>query len=424
MARFFYNLVLFVIFPLVIVRLLIRSVRLPDYRQRIPERLACFPALNTGKPVIWVHAVSVGEVIAARPLINALVKKYPEKQVLITTTTPTGSEQVKKIFTNTVLHVYAPYDLYTVVRRFIKRVKPSMLLVMETEIWPNLYHACRRHNIPVVLANARMSEKSAAGYMRFSKLTRQTLACINKIAVQGDRDAERFKRLGAREDQISITGSIKFDLELPDDLQQQSDLLRNELGINRKIWIAASTHEGEEEILLNAFGKISSAIDNLLLVLVPRHPDRFDRVAGFCDKNQLEYIRRSDSRPCTETTQVYLGDSMGELLLLYAAADVAFIGGSLVPVGGHNLLEAAASGMPSVVGPHMFNFAEITDHLLQCNGAIQVQDENALVAAIEMLFRDDQLCRQMGDNALAFVDRNKGALTRLTNIVSLILEQH
>lgn len=423
MARFFYNLILFFLFPLVIARLLVRSVRLPAYRQRIAERLARFSAFKHDKPIIWVHAVSVGEVIAAVPLIKSLIKQYPDKQLLVTTTTPTGSAQVLKLFSGQVLHVYAPYDLFWVVRRFIKRVKPCVLLVMETEIWPNLYQTCQDKNIPVILANARMSEKSAVGYLRFSSLTRSTLRCISKIAVQGKGDAERFIRLGAEEKQISITGSIKFDLELPNDLQKQAGLLRVELGVNRKIWIAASTHEGEEEILLNAYKQVSTVIDNLLLVLVPRHPDRFDRVANSCERNNLKLVRRSEVKPCASDTQVYLGDSMGELLLLYAVADVAFIGGSLVPVGGHNLLEAAALAIPSVVGPEMFNFAEITEQLLLCNGAMQVQDEKALADAIEMLLSNDELRKQLGANAHTFVEQNKGALSELTNIVILILNE-
>jgi len=410
-------------FPLVITRLLIRSVRQPEYRYRLFERLARFPAIRQDKPVIWVHAVSVGEVLAAVPLIKSLIKRYPRQQVLVTTTTPTGSAQVQKIFADDVLHVYAPYDLFWVVKRFLRNVQPTALLVMETEIWPNLYRSCYENNIPVVLANARMSDKSTVGYQRFSSLTRATLKCISKIAAQGSKDAERFLNLGAEDKQVAVTGSIKFDLELPLTLHDQAGLLRQEMGEDRKIWIAASTHEGEEEYVLDAFEKVSGVIGDVLLIIVPRHPERFDRVASMCEKRKLNLVRRSSQKKCTAETQVYLADSMGELLLFYAVADVAFIGGSLVKTGGHNLLEAAALKVASVVGPEMFNFAEITRYLLECNGVVQIQDAGLLAGNIEMLLRDEILNRQIGENAHVFVESNKGALGRLEKIIDSVLNE-
>ena len=402
-------------------RLLVRSIHQPEYRHRLFERLARFPKINQDEPVIWVHAVSVGEVIAAVPLIKSLIERYPEKQLLVTTTTPTGSAQVKKIFADEVLHVYAPYDFSWVVKRFLNKMNPSILLVMETEIWPNLFRACHKENIPIILANARLSKRSAVGYQRFAGLTRSTLNCITRIAAQGQKDAERFIELGAKKENISQTGSIKFDMELPDKLNHHAAGLRNELGEKRKIWIAASTHEGEEELMLEAYDKLSSKIDNLLLIIVPRHPERFDRIAALCEKKHLNTVRRSDQDSCTENTQVFLVDSMGELLLFYAVSDVAFIGGSLVNVGGHNLLEAAALKVPSVVGPEMYNFAEITEHLLRCNGIIQIQNESLLADKIEMLLNDEKLRTLMGGNAYAFVDRNKGALDQLNKIIDRVM---
>ncbi len=403
-----------------IFRLYWRSLRAPAYRMRIAERFG-HTTIKPDRPVIWVHAVSVGETLAAVPLIRSLINKYPGHHMLVTTTTPTGSQQVHGLFSDKVFHVYAPYDLPIAVNRFLDTFKPEAGIIMETEIWPNLFHACKKRKIPLLLANARLSEKSAKGYQRLPSLTQITLKCIHTVAAQTRADADRFRNLGMADDRIVITGSIKFDLRLPASLRESAEVLRRELGVNRKVWVAASTHEGEEELLLDSFEQLLQDMGNLLLIIVPRHPERFDRAAALCNKRQLVTIRRSSGLACDESTQVYLGDTMGELLLLYAAADVVFIGGSLIEHGGHNLLEPAALGVPSVVGPSMYNFEEITSRLLECNGIIQVNDAAQLTSSTEMLLRDANLCSRMGENAATFVENNRGALASLLCLIDGIM---
>jgi len=410
-----YSLILYLLVPVVLLRLLFRSVKLPGYRKRIAERFAFF----SGAPerVVWVHAVSVGETIAASPVINALLKQNPDQKILLTTSTPTGSAQALEIFGERILHVYAPYDLPTVVKRFLKHFDVSLLVVMETEIWPNLFYQCHQHHIPVLLANARLSEKSMQGYLKLASLSRATVRCITRIAAQSEADAERFIKLGADKDKVSITGSIKFDLNIEQSLRESADVLRRELGINRKIWIAASTHEGEEALLLNILTLLQSSEPDLLLMLVPRHPDRFDKVATFCEKRGFTLVRRSHGASCDQATRIYLGDSMGELLLMYAAADIAFVGGSLVAVGGHNLLEPAALGLPVVTGPYLFNFADISQRLQEVNGMLKSEDADQLASNMEMLLRDDTLRQKMGENARLFVEQNRGSLEKLLELI-------
>lgn len=422
MSLFIYNLLLLFIFPLVLARLLIRSIRQPEYRQRLSERMGSFPYCENEK-LIWVHAVSVGEVIAAVPLLRFLQNSYPEYEILVTTTTPTGSEQLLKLFSNSVTHVYAPYDLPFTVDRFLDRAHPALALIMETEIWPNLYSQCQQRRIPLMLVNARLSSRSAASYRKVLPLTRRILKCIDLIAVQNSADAERFIQLGMDKSKLEVTGSIKFDLSIPASLTEQGQALRRQLGVHRSVWIAASTHEGEEEKVLDAYQQVSQSISDSLLILVPRHSDRFERVATLCNKFKLKTVRRSQSEACQPDTQVYLGDTMGELLLLYAAADVAFIGGSLVDTGGHNPLEPAALGMASVVGPCMFNFDDITRRLLECKGIIQVSDASQLASQIELLLRSPELRHQTGENAAAFVEQNKGALAKLERLIKTLMAE-
>jgi 3-deoxy-D-manno-octulosonic-acid transferase len=420
LSRFLYNVVLYLAFPLVMLRLFMRSIRQPEYRQRIRERLGWFTPCQNNE-VIWIHAVSVGEVVAAAPLIRFLQQKYDRYQLLVTTTTPTGSAQLSKIFADSVSHVYAPYDLPGIVRRFLNNVHPALALIIETEIWPNLFCACKQRDIPLVMVNARLSARSAVGYRKVLPLTRQTLACISLLSAQNDTDAQRFIGLGIDESKVRVTGSIKFDLTLPAGLDEQARALRGQFGIDRPVWIAASTHEGEEELVIDAYMQMINVFADLLLILVPRHPERFERVAAICEKRKLKLVRRSSSRCCEADTRVYLGDTMGELMLLYAAADVAFVGGSLVSVGGHNLLEPAALGMATVTGPYMHNFEEITTRLLECSGVVQVNDSTQLAASIGMLLRDENTRKQMGDNAMAFVEANRGALAQLQDLIDDML---
>lgn len=415
--RFIYTILLYLIIPLVLLRLLWRSLRLPAYRQRWLERFGFFPALPD-MPIIWIHAVSVGEFQAAIPLIQSLLQKHTKHLILVTTTTPTGSQRVKAVFNNQVQHVYLPYDLPSSVKRFLNLTHPRLLILMETELWPNLLQLCHQRAIPIILANARLSEKSASGYQQLSGLTRDMLSKLAVVAVQTQKDAERFLALGAEPTSVRVMGNLKFDLELPPDLFDKARALRQSLGIDRFIWIAASTHQGEETLVLDVFQKIKQKIPHLLLVLVPRHPDRFNQVATLCDQRHYVTARRSRGELCTAETEIYLGDTLGELLLLYAASDIAFVGGSLVPVGGHNLLEPAAIGLPIITGCHVFNFTQITQQLLKVGAVWQVKQSNELTEVLLTLFHDALRRQQMGEQAQAVVLRNQGALVKLLAIVS------
>jgi 3-deoxy-D-manno-octulosonic-acid transferase len=443
--RYLYTALLYLLTPFVLLRLCWRGLRAPAYWRRWGERFGCYHDLDL-RAAIWIHAVSVGEVVAAEPLVRALRLAHPHAPLLITTMTPTGSEQVQRLFHGEVRHVYVPYDLPVAVRRFLERARPRLALIMETELWPNLFHGCRTRGIPVIVANARLSERSAAGYARFARLTRATLRDVSVIAAQSAADAERFRQLlglkgsesfdtADRLDQhaldqmtptpliplIQVTGSIKFDMRLPAGLREQAEVLRRDLGVDRPVWIAASTHEGEEELVLDAFAQVRAQLADVLLLLVPRHPERFARVAALCEKRGLSPVLRSSHLPCRPDSAVFLGDSMGELPLFYAAADLAFIGGSLMPTGGHNPLEAAALGVPLLFGPHMFNFAEISRLLLREKAALQVRDAQALADSVVLLLRDAEQCHALGENGRRVVEANRGALERLMKIVTAYL---
>lgn len=414
--RWLYTLVLYLLAPLVMLRLLWRSLRAPDYRRRWGERFG-FYRQKTLDESVWVHAVSVGEVQAAVPLIEALLAKQPPLHLVVTTTTPTGSQRVREMFGDDVEHVYVPYDLPRAVRNFLHRYRPRIAIIMETELWPNLFDGCRRLRIPVVVANARLSERSARRYSRVLSLFRETIRNVTVIAAQGKADAARFRTLGVDPATLRITGSIKFDMKLPASLREQAEVLRRQLGTDRPVWIAASTHEGEDEQVLDAFARIRASLPDCLLMLVPRHPERFSRVASLCRRRGFNTVLRSSNELCERDTDVYLGNTLGELSLLYAAADVAFVGGSLVPVGGHNLLEPAALGIPAVTGPHTFNFQEITQMLLDVKGVRQVQDAEELAGCVEALLCDANLRHAMGQRGLKLVERNRGALEKLLNII-------
>jgi len=406
--------------PLALLRLYWRGRRDPDHRRRWAERLGHFPPLpRIG--CLWVHAVSVGETRAALPLIRALRTRYPELPLLVTTTTLTGSRQVREALGDQVQHVYAPYDLPGAVRRFLRRTRPKLAVIMETELWPNLLRRCAVEGIPVLIANARLSERSARGYARIRGLTAAMLRDVDLIAAQADADAERFRALGAP--RVQVIGNLKYDLTLPEDLPERGRQLRRALlGEQRLVWIAASTHAGEEEQVLDAFARVRHRWPELLLLLVPRHPERFDGVAALCRARGFELVRRGERRLCTPDTAVFLGDSMGELLLFYAAADLAFVGGSLVPTGGHNVLEPALLGLPVAFGPHMFNFSEAGQRLLAADAAWQVADAAALAAAVDRLLADPRLRRTAGQKGRTVVERHRGALRALLDRIAALLE--
>lgn len=420
MPRLFYSLLLYLLVPLILLRLLYRALRAADYRRRVAERFGFFkpPTRTNG---LWVHAVSVGESIAAAPLIRHFLEKHPELPVVVTCMTPTGSERIRELFGDRVFHVYAPYDLPDAVSRFLNRVQPRTAVIMETEIWPNMVCQTRARGIPVLLANARLSERSARGYQRLSGLSRPVMQAMYRIVAQGQADALRFSALGVSADALRVSGSIKFDVSIAPALREQAAALRSAMG-HRPTWIAASTHEGEDGMLLEAHQQLLQTLPEALLILVPRHPERFDSVARQIEQMGLRYTRRSLDGTAAPDSQVLLGDTMGELLLLLGAANIAFIGGSLIPRGGHNSLEAAAWGLPVLTGPSDFNFAEISQ-LLQSAAAQQVVDSReALHAALDSLFSDATLRQQRGQNALAVVDANRGALQILIEEVEGALQ--
>ncbi|MCB1919403.1 MAG: lipid IV(A) 3-deoxy-D-manno-octulosonic acid transferase [Candidatus Competibacteraceae bacterium] len=408
--RLIYSGLLYLLLPLALLRLYWRGRHDPGHRQRWRERLGWVPPLPPGS--LWIHAVSVGEVRAALPLIRALLDRRPEQPLLVTTTTLTGSRQVQETLGEHVRHVYAPYDLPGVVRRFLRQTQPQLAIIMETELWPNLLRQCAMAGIPTLIANARLSERSARGYARIPELTASMLQDITLIAAQGEADAERFRVLGAP--RVEVTGNLKYDLKLPDDLLEQGQRLRREyFGKPCPVWIAASTHNGEDEQILRAFAQVRSSWPNLLLVLTPRHPERFDSVAELCREQGFNVIRRSTRQTCKPDTAIFLGDSMGELLLLYAAADLAFVGGSLVPTGGHNVLEPALLGLPVLFGPCMFNFTEASERLLEAKAAWQITDAGELAVTIDWLLADPQQGRDAGQRGRQIVERHRGALAAL-----------
>lgn len=421
MNRALYTLLFHLALPLVVVRLFWRARRAPAYRTRMGERFAVgLPDFKPGG--IWVHAVSVGESIAAAPMIRALSERYPELPITVTCMTPTGSERIRALFGDTVQHCYLPYDLPWAASRFLNRLQPKLAVVMETELWPNHIHECARRGIPVALANARLSERSARGYGRFSGLTAPMLAELSLIAVQTNTEALRFQQLGARETSVQVTGSIKFDLSIDPALPARAEQLREQWdAVSRPIWIGASTHAGEDEILLSAHRLVLAEQPDALLILVPRHPERFRSVHELCSKQGFSTVRRSLQEPPQADTQVVLGDTMGELLFLFALADVAFVGGSLVPTGGHNLLEPAALGKPVVTGPHLFNFLDIAAQLRDAGALAEIDSAPALASTIEALWNDPGRAAQAREAGLKVLKNNQGALGRLLQGLGTLL---
>ncbi|MCO5762825.1 MAG: 3-deoxy-D-manno-octulosonic acid transferase [Gammaproteobacteria bacterium] len=411
-----YSLLLYLLLPIALLRLLWRGRRAPAYRRRWGERLGFYG----NRPMaagLWIHAVSVGETQAAAPLIKHFLDQHPDLGVMVTTTTPTGSERLRALFEDRVRHVYVPYDLPLILSRFLDRVRPRLVLVMETEIWPNLLRVCAGRGIPVILGNARLSAASARGYARLGAFARETFARLSLVAAQAEADAQRFIELGVPAERVRVTGSIKFDLRQPASLEDKAEAMRRLWGSDRPVWVAGSTHEGEEEPLLAAHRRIREALPQALLVLVPRHPERFDRVAALAARQGMPAVRRSSGVVCGPKEAVFLGDTMGELPVLIAAADAAFIGGSLVPVGGHNLLEAAAVGVPVAIGPHAFNFAAITRLLVEEGAAVQVADAEALIPVMIDWLSDAATRARIGEQGRQVVARNRGALERLLALV-------
>ncbi|HEU4662535.1 MAG TPA: lipid IV(A) 3-deoxy-D-manno-octulosonic acid transferase [Dokdonella sp.] len=420
--RFIYTLTLYLLTPFVVYRLAARGIKYHGYFARWRERFGFFPDPGI-RDSIWIHAVSLGEVNAAIPLIEALMRRYADSQFVITTVTPTGSDRVLRLFGDRVFHVYLPYDLTTAVKRFLDRVRPRLAVIMETEIWPNLFMTCAERGISIVIANARLSEKSLRGYWPIQPLARRAIRCASFVAAQSASDYERLSRLGADASRLATVGNLKFDLAVPAGVRERGAAFRVAAGGARPVWIAASTHEGEEMVVLKAHADVLRRFPDALLLLAPRHPERFKPVATACRAFGFRTGTRSEDGGADPACQCFVVDSMGELIEFYAAADVAFVGGSLVPVGGHNLLEPAALARPVIVGPQTFNFAEVTEDLIAAGAVRRIADGDELGPAVVRLLARDVERRSMGEAAHAVMGRERGAVDRTMAIVETVLAQ-
>ena len=413
MNRLFYSALITLLLPLLFVRLWLKGKRAPNYRLRWAERLGYFNAPDNIAGGVCFHCVSVGETIAAISLIKRIQTAYPDLPVTITSTTPTGSDRVKAAFGDSVFHVYLPFDTPGAVRRFYRKLQPALLVILETELWPNLLHHAKRNGVKTVLANARLSPKSAKGYGKVDGLTRAMLNNLDKVVAHHQEDGERFVNLGLDESKLVVTGSIKFDITVDDAMKQRSQGLLASWPSPRPIWVVGSTHEGEDEQILAALKQIHQVKPDTLLVLVPRHPERFDDVAALVEQQGFKLHRRSNPADVPKDVQVILGDSMGELMLFWGAATVAFVGGSLIPRGGHNPLEPAAFAVPVLSGPNVFNFAKIYQKLEDNQAVKIVENSGDLAEAVIHLLQDHDYCRTMGNNGSKVVEQNRGALDKL-----------
>jgi len=416
-VRTLYTLVMYLMTPVILFRLAWRGLRYREYFSRWRERFGYFVSPELDRPIL-VHAVSVGEFNAAVPLIEALMQRYAERRFVITTITPTGSERVRAQFGDRVFHVYLPYDLPTAVRRFLDRIRPSFAVVMETEIWPNLFIACRERGVPIVLANARLSQRSLLRYRPVASLARRALRCCAFVAAQSQTDARRLLRLGADPQRLSVAGNLKFELAVPESLASERDALRALWGAARPVWIAASTHDGEDELVLRAHIRLLRMHPDALLLIAPRHPERFRSVLALSQQLGLACRVRTQHGQPQADTQCFVIDTMGELLGYFGASDVAFVAGSFAPIGGHNVLEPAVVGRPVIVGPHTFNFSEVTEALIEAGAAVRVEDSAELAATLERLMGDPDTRTAMGRAALALVGRERGAVDRTMAIVA------
>lgn len=411
MARALYNLALLALLPYVWLHLFLRSRKQPEYLEHLGERFGRYAAAPQ-QPLIWLHAVSVGETRAAAPIVAALKARYPGHRILLTHMTPTGRRASEELFGDGVLRAYLPYDYPLAVRRFLAHFRPAVGVIMETELWPNLVAACKAGGIPLLLANARLSEKSARRYARFPNLTREALRGLAAIAAQTESDAARLRALGAP--QVEVLGNVKFDLLPPPEQLALGEALRRRMG-PRPVLLAASTREGEEALLFAALAK--RPLGEALLVVVPRHPQRFEEVAALAARHGFAAQRRSENAPVAAGTQVLLGDSMGEMFAYYAACDIAFVGGSLLDYGSQNLIEPCAVGRPVLIGRSTYNFSLAAEQALECGAARQVGTAEELLGAADALLRDEAARRRMGEAGREFAARHRGATARTVALI-------
>ena len=417
--RALYTLTMYLLTPVIVYRLALRGLRARGYFSRWFERFGFFPDAGLGD-TIWVHAVSVGEVNAAAPLVEALLLRYADHRCVVTTVTPTGSDRVRQLWGERVFHVYLPYDLPASVRRFLDRIRPRIAVIMETEIWPNLFFECQRRDIPILVANARLSEKSLRGYGPVRPLARAAIRCATFVAAQSHPDAERLLELGARPERLRVVGNLKYDMRVPEDLVPQAAAWRAAWGSARPTWIAASTHEGEEQAVIEAHSRLMRRFPDALLLVAPRHPERFKPMVQLCRSYGFATTTRSEDRLARPDSQCFVIDTLGELVPFLAAADLAFVAGSLDPIGGHNVLEPAALGVPVLVGPNTFNFAEVTDLLLERGAARRIGDAEQLALVLQQLLENPAQRRAMGEAARLTVEDERGAVARTLTIVERV----
>ena len=415
--RIIYTVLFYCLTPFILLRLFWRGIKAPDYRLRWLERFGFYKEIYP-QSVIWFHAVSVGEAEALFPLLKLILQHHSDAQLLITTTTPTGSARVKAVMGNTVSHVYLPYDMPDSIARFMAKFKPKMAVIMETELWPNLFIACGQNTIPLYVINARLSDKSARGYKKIPTLVNQALAQVKTIATQTQDDADRFVSIGAHSDGVVNLGNIKFDVDVPSTVISAGADLKNTLFAQRFVWIIASTHTEEEAIFVALYKQLKLKIPELLLILVPRHPERFSDVKQLCIHQDLNVVLRTTDEIVVDKTDVYLADTMGELKLLYAAADVAFVGGSMVPIGGHNILEASVIGVPVMFGPYMANFKEISRRVLEQQAAIQCKTTAEVIDTLLALYQDAEHRSAFAERGKYFIKQNQGAVNRVYALLS------
>jgi len=415
--KFFYTLFFVLLTPFILLRLYWKGIKVPSYRLRWRERLSIYTQ-SYPQNSVWFHAVSVGEAEAVFPLIKLIQKKYPYLPILVTTTTTTGSLRVQSVLGDTVSHVYLPYDIPYVIHRFFEHFKPKLAIIMEKEIWPNLFSKCGNKQIPLFIINARLSKNSAKNYKKIPQLVIPALQDVTYILTQTKEDRQHFISIGTSSAKVEVTGNLKFDVNTPKELITQGHSLKKTLFKKRFIWIAASTHKGEEAILLHCYQQLKKEIPELLLIIVPRHPERFSEVKALVEAKSLNVIMRSNHAGCIENTDIYIADTLGELKMLYAAADVSFIGGSLVPVGGHNILEALAAGTPVLFGPYMLNFKDIAHNVLAVKASLQCSSEDDIIVAIKHLYQTPNQRKLLIRNGQYFLNNNLGATHKTIKILT------
>ncbi|WP_164503581.1 lipid IV(A) 3-deoxy-D-manno-octulosonic acid transferase [Pleionea sediminis] len=420
MFRLFYSFVFLLALPMALLNSYLKGRPFPIYRNRWREHFGLFDYDSSDK-TIWVHAVSVGESLAAIPIIRRLMKEHPEYAIVVTTTTPTGAERILSALGDSVKHLYSPYDYPWVVNRFLTKINPCLTIIMETELWPNFMHFCRKRNVPIIVANARLSARSARRYGWLPIPThRRLFQSVSCFACQNEGDAQRFKQLGALEDKVSVTGSIKFDLQLPVNIDSKTREIFSPWKDAEFVWVAGSTHVGEDEPILSTHRRLLDEGLNAKLILVPRHPERFDSVSELVEQRGFKFARRSKDGSLKSSSEVFVCDSMGEMMYCYKAADVAFVAGSFIERGGHNPLEPAALSKPVISGKHVFNFADVYKNMVQANAAQLVSKEELFDVLLE-LHSNIEKRELMGRAGLSVVESNRGAVTKTIKILNRYL---